>query len=517
MAPRKWSVDSGVNSGKLQAVDTMLDRGLTPGLQGPRSDQRATLQSTLGKVDRGLLLWAEQRGIKIQVLQQGEELEATGALRDLTGQFEQRMNPDTVAKIDQLLAPLTEKIRAEKDPEQAKLLRSQKRNQLAELLNANPCGATVFTHAYSSLLAPELSKAPVSLVETPTLKGMAIHHGAHARTEQKQFYHWMEMLNGDRLSQARQASIEKKSISLKNRPTALARWKKQAAEHPEMVPVDTTLFTLVVPDAHFFAIRPPQPDMLLDQSDLASVQGWRDGDFRGQWFFLDGKTNLLIRDSAVELDTPVHELGHVIDLTLEKEDPEFYNSLRPRIERAHYQARFQGHAITEYSKANKREYIAEGFAAYYDNPRELRSKDPELFGLVDQMVDRCCGLAGADRVLDQKLQRMWQDAVDIDPHSIDPAAIRDQFEQQIKSAPTAEALSKTAMESALRATELGVFTGAAEVSMGTAKAGARQPESLADSVQQAYRQGLDPERQQELFQLGYQYGVWLSSENAARG
>ncbi len=353
--------DSGVTSGKVEAVDTMLIRGATSELRGTNGEQRSLLQSSLNRVDRGLLLWAQQQGVRMQVLQSGEELEAADVLRDLNGRFEQRLRPDIVEKIHTYLEPLTERIGNEKDPERALNLRRQKQRELAELLTANPCGATVFTPAFAPILAPGLSKLAADPTETPTLKSMALHHGANSPEQQGHFFHWMERLNGQRLEQARQATLAEKSELLKDRPEALQNWLRQAVQNPETVPLDVSLFTLVVPDAHFLEYR-EQP-LLIDRSDLRSVEGWRNGDFRGQWFFLEGKSDLLIRASALALDTPIHELGHVIDFTLEKAEPEFYQTLAPRIEKAYGQARLDGHAITAYALANRREYIAEGFAA----------------------------------------------------------------------------------------------------------------------------------------------------------
>jgi hypothetical protein len=500
--------DSGVESGKSEVVDTLLDRGSTPELEGASPTQRDLLQANLGRVDRGLLLWAQQQGVKLQVLRSGEELEATGALRDLADRFDERMKPETVQAVHAHLSDLSDRIRNEKDPKKAPNLRRQKRQEMAEILTNNPCGAAVFTPAFAPLLAPGLSKLAADPTETPTLKGMALHHGADSAEEQEKFYSWMENLNGDRLETARQQSIEERSRLLQDRPQALKRWLKQAAEKPETVPLDATLHTLVVPDAHFLSSGAKENPLLLDRSDLRSVEGWRNGDFRGQWFFLEGKTHLLVRDSALELNTPVHELGHVIDMTLEKQAPEFYAPLRPQIEKAHYQARLHGHAITNYAMANRREYIAEGFAAYYDKPGKLRQVDPELYRLVDKMVEFCCDKAGANRNLDHRLEKMWQHAVQIDHTELEPSVLTNHLEEQIKTTPNVEALSQTAMTTALRASQLGLLTGAAEVALGVAKDGSEIPrQTMSDCVQQAYREGLDIQAQQDLFELGYQYGT----------
>lgn len=379
---------------KREAVDAMLELGSAPELKGPTPEQRETLHANLGRMDQGVLLWASQQGVRLQVLQEGQELDATEALRDLSGRFEERMKPDVVAQVHEHLAPLTERIRTEKDADRALSLRRQKRAQLAEILTLNACGAAVFTPAFAPLLAPGLSKLMADPTETPTLKSMALHHGADSPQEQQQFYSWMETLNGERLEKAREATIEERSRLLKSRPEALQAWLRQANEQPETVPLDATLHTLVVPDAHYFSSGPEKEPLLIDRSDIRSVEGWRNEEFRGQWFFLEGKANLLIRDSAVSLDTPIHEMGHVVDMTLERDEPEFYKSLSPRIERAYSLARSQNRTVSNYSRANRREYIAEGFAAYYGDPDNLKQVDPELYELVDQMVGFCCQKVG---------------------------------------------------------------------------------------------------------------------------
>lgn len=502
--------DSGVESGKFEAVETMIERGETAALGETPVSQRELLQANLSRVDRGLLLWANQQGVRLQVLEEGEELEATQALRDLSGQFEEQIDADKIAKIHQHLEPLTEKIRSEKDADKALSLRRQKRAELAEILTHNPCGGAVFTPAFAPLLAPGLSKLAADPTETPTLKGMALHHGADSAEEQAKFYRWMEMLNGDRLQKARQASIDERSRLLAGKPEAQQRWLEQARTQPETVPLDVTLYTLVVPDAHFFpSVSSPQP-LLIDRSDLRSIEGWSNGDFRGQWFFLGGKSNLLIRESALNLDTPVHELGHVIDMTLEKVEPEFYQTLRPRIEKAHYKARLEGRAISNYAMANRREYIAEGFAAFYTRPQELRHTDPELHSLVEAMVEFCCQKTGADRRLDQSLQKMWRDATATDPGKLDAGALKEQFEKELATTPKAAPLSQSAMVSALRASQSGLLVGIAEAALSVGSATPPE-EKMVDSIQRAYREGLDIEEQRKLFELGYQYSRALAS------
>jgi hypothetical protein len=487
----------------------MLERGLTPLLQGPNLSQRERLEARLSRVDRGVLRWAEARGVRLQVLQSGEELEATQALRDLTGHFEKRLKPDIIEQVHQYLQPLSQQIQSERDPQKALSLRNQKRNQMAEILNANPAGAAVFTPAFAPLLTPGSSKLSADPVETPTLKAMALYQGADSPEEQQSFYSWMRTLNGPRLEAARQASIEERSRLLAAQPGALQAWLRQAEQQPELVPLDVTLHTLVVPDAHFLSSAHQEQPLLLDRSDIRSVEGWRSGDFRGQWFFLEGKANLLIRDSAVDLDTPVHELGHVIDMTLEKEEPQFYASLRPRIEKAHYQARLHGKAISDYAMANRREYIAEGFAAYYDNPGKLRKLDPELHQLVDEMVEFCCRQSGADRLLDQKLQKMWRDAR-AEVHDVhQPAQLREQLEAQIRSTPVAEGWSESARQTALQAARLGLLAGAAEVVLGLATASPAPQKPLVEPLQKAFQEGLSAERQREIFDQAYQIGQSL--------
>ena len=399
-----------LDSGKKSAIASMIEDGFTPSLKGPNATQLEHLHSGLSKVDRGVLLWARQQGVKIQVLQEGEVLEQADVLRDLRGKFEQRIDSEKVDKIAHYLSNLTEKIRNNKEPEENKKWRVQKRNRLAEILTANPCGAAVFTPAFAPLLAPGLSKLDADPTETPTLKSLALHHGADSPQEQKQFYQWMEKLNGERLSKAREASVQEKSQLLSSRPDAQKRWLDQAEKNPELVPLDVTLHTIVVPDAHFFPSHDGGEELLLDRSDMSSIKGWRDKEFRGQWFFLEGKSHILVRDDAVELDTPTHELGHVVDMKLEKNAPEFYSTLRPRIEKSFYQAKLHKKTITRYSRANPREYIAEGFAAYYNRPEELKEKAPELHQIIKEMVNYCCQEAGVDGKMGANLQKMHRDA-----------------------------------------------------------------------------------------------------------
>jgi hypothetical protein len=159
--------------------------------------------------------------------------------------------------------------------------------------------------------------------------------------------------------------------------------------------------------------------------------------------------------------------------------------------------------------ANRREYIAEGFAAYYETPEKLRKIDPELYQLVDEMVEFCCRQAGADRVLDRKLQQMWQQAMATAPQ--DPSELRVRFEQQLTTTPSAQALSPSAMAAALGAAQYGLLAGASAVALGLIPPAPGPEQTLADPVQQAYRQGLDTTTQRDLFELAYQVGRGLSA------
>ncbi len=101
---------------------------------------------------------------------------------------------------------------------------------------------------------------------------------------------------------------------------------------------------------------------------------------------------------------------------------------------------------------------------------------------------------------------MWEEAVRTDPTEVDPTLLRHQFRAQLQRIPKAEALSRTASSVALAASQLGLLAGAAETALGLVAATPWPSQALVTPIQEAYFEGIDSSKQEQLFELGYRHG-----------
>ena len=89
-----------------------------------------------------------------------------------------------------------------------------------------------------------------------------------------------------------------------------------------------------------------------------------------------------------------HEVGHAVDHLVERLDPDFYQDWSADLQEA-YDAVGSGQsgAISDYSRTNLREYLADGSKFYHQQPDQLRQTDPALYELVDELTERAVELA----------------------------------------------------------------------------------------------------------------------------
>ncbi len=256
------------------------------------------------------------------------------------------------------------------------------------------------------------------MTNMPTnLEGMASIHGAKTDEEKQEFYKSVRTLNGGSLDTAMQKEIKQYEDLLPNIKDPDARREtekliREAKAHPEKMPFSAKQGNILVPDT-FYYHAPGTPDnkpgTRYDEHDFGTLQGWHDTDtgkvnsgrdeegrpegIMGQYFFKDNVNRITVRDHRLSDSTPVHELGHAIDAQVERDDPAFHKNWSTRLHNASEDVdKGKSKSISDYSRTNDKEYLAEGFHMFYDDPKLLKSKDPALYGLVEELSAKAAEL-----------------------------------------------------------------------------------------------------------------------------
>lgn len=305
-------------------------------------------------------------------------------------------------------------------------LRQQKNEYLGKALGDSNLPLTDYHIPMSSI--PDGGVAAQGLVlmsqQPVSTESMAVTHGFTTPQEKAQFNSWVEGINGERLAKARGEMLGNLAdfVAKNPRDTNAKNLLAAAKAHPETIPVDHKRFNILVPDIH--ARREPKPGaspgsppsqtgkpLFVDEHDLSTLRDWYGPEGRridkpfdektgegtpleGQFFGKGDLNRIVVMNTNLGDGVPTHELGHAIDNLVKKEDPAFYAPWQHRLDVA-YKAADNGHEkqISEYSRTNTREYLAEGFRGYYHDPKLLKTKDPELFALVKELTQRASDLA----------------------------------------------------------------------------------------------------------------------------
>lgn len=225
--------------------------------------------------------------------------------------------------------------------------------------------------------------------------------GARAPEQVAEYNRLVEGINGERLTEARSASMrfmEERLSTLEpgQRQQAeemLARWR----EDPTTIPIDATRHNIFVPNLFY------GPDgQRMNLHDATSLLAWTDDDGRvredsqlaGQYFRTNRRVLVSERsavgNSGLSGDVGIHEAGHAVDHLVRDLDPTFYQEWQGRLREAHEASR--GSTVTDYAGTNPSEYIAEGISHYYADPLLLRSTDPALYSLTEELLHRAAEL-----------------------------------------------------------------------------------------------------------------------------
>ena len=408
---------------RLQLLHSFLAEA--PGIAAPSELEKRQLCENLDRVDTGVLSWLSRAGVGFVVLHQGDDLAQSQLLRRQSLQEWRQQLPACRQAGEELHQ---QRLQEQSFPWQ----------------NLKP-PVSMFQPRSDGPLGPRLT----------TLEVIAAHHGARNPEEKQLFYQLVEELNGPRLAEARQENE--------------AKLRDQGFERdPSLVPVDPLKHTLLFPDLYFCG------PTLLDGHDFQTLQTWHGGgaqvsfqksdndEWNGQYLYLGDQKRVLVRNTVLQEKTPIHELGHALDMQLETQDPGFYAGFHTQLVHAFNRAGSNSQAISNYALANLREYFAEGFAHYHLDAAKLKKQDPALNALVEAACQHACQLAGFEaksgrNVRQQLAELPKQVNQSLEQLAHDPVATRDQLN---KVSQTLKA--RSGQDTALLAVSYGLMAGAAD-------------------------------------------------------
>jgi hypothetical protein len=257
-----------------------------------------------------------------------------------------------------------------------------------------------------------------AIAAMPTnLEGMATVHGAKTKDEKEEFYKTVRTLNGGILDAALQKEIKQYESLLPNIKDPEVRKEtenliREARANPEKMTFSPKQANILVPDTFYYhAPGTPEstPGTRYDEHDYGSLQSWHNAEtgkansgndeegrpdgVMGQYFYKDNVNRFTVRDHQLDNSTPVHELGHAIDDQVKRDDPEFHKSWSTRLHSAYEDVgNGKAQSISDYSRTNDSEYLAEGVQKFYSDPKLLKSKDPALYKLVEELSAKAAEL-----------------------------------------------------------------------------------------------------------------------------
>lgn len=409
--------------GNGHLVEQLLE---TQGPGAPSAEEAAQLEKTLGVVDAGALQLLAKQGTKIGVVNPGEDMYQMGVLREVDMQQMQQNMPTYQKQLNQLDAQLDARFAAPMadlqkqmqglaadDPKRQELdlqlarLQGQRTYELSQGIEAGGIPARPLLAPLSAKEAanPELAQMASQVVESPLpTSAMADIHGANTPERLQEFEQLMQGLNGDRLTAARAEGLEGLKARVEAAKTPEDRQRLQgyldaALQDPTQIPIDHRAHNIVVPNVHY--VDHNGQTSRLPLHDRVSLNNWGDGGtgaapevnpntgegsvLKGQYF--EDMNRVLVRDSRLDSDTPVHEIGHAIEGAVQRGDPQYYADFEPRLREAYQQAT-RGTTVSAYAQSSPREYIAEGVAHYYEDPKALNAADPALYALTQELLSK---------------------------------------------------------------------------------------------------------------------------------
>lgn len=401
-----WGLLSGAASAMVSVQASGLMETVGPG--APRPAEAAQLQQRLHRADPAILKLLERDGVRYSVVRPGTSFAALGALESRSLQDYQARVPEMRQQAErarQAAAPfrrgldslLRQRQAGRLDPGLEERISLMQRDMRQAALDALPAGSWIAPYAIPSLAGQlrdrdglhelvRLQREPKGTVRMAELVG--------ARGEQVgEYQRLLEAINGPELQAARQASLQQAT------PQQRQAWEKD----PGQIPLDLKSFLILAPDLAYLpdgqggSLRAPILDAGV-QAAWANAQGKTvtQSPIRGQYF--PNSRKVLVQSNRIapsrgepHAHTPVHEMGHALEAAVERHDPRFYQNWLGRVQGAFQRARSQS-SVSEYATTNLAEYIAEGVGHYYEDPGLLKQKDPQLFRLTQELLEKAADL-----------------------------------------------------------------------------------------------------------------------------
>ena len=236
-------------------------------------------------------------------------------------------------------------------------------------------------------------------INTPhTLEQMARMHGAQTSAEIASFVSTVKTLNRDALPSLQAQGLQRlqSRLAATRDPAQRQQLVDQLAKGPDAIPLDHENNLILVPNIYNYrpAGQTGGEATVVDYHDYASLQQWNDASGRikhadpkvytvsAEHFDRDGMNTIVIRSTALTAACAVHELGHSLESIIERTAPPFARQFEEGKEAAYENPPGRGY-ITDYAATSANENMAEGFAMRFNNPSQLRAKDPGLSRLID--------------------------------------------------------------------------------------------------------------------------------------
>ena len=401
-----WGLLSGAASAMVQVQTSGLMETSGPG--APRPSETAQLEQRLQRADPAILKLLQHDGVRYSVVRPGTSFAALGALESRTPQDYQSRLPEMRQQAErarQAAAPfrrgleslLQQRVAGRLDAGLEDRIAMMQRDMRQAALEALPSSSWIAPYAIPSLAGQlrdrdglhelvRLQREPKGTARMAELVG--------ARGEQLAEYQaLLESINGPELQAARQAALQQAS------PQQRAAREKD----PGQIPLDLKSYLIMAPDLAYVAdgqggsLRASILDAGV-QAAWANAQGKTvaQSPIRGQYF--PNNRKVLVQSHRIapskgeaHAHTPIHEMGHALEAAVERHDPRFYQNWLARVQGAFQRARSQT-SVSEYATTNLAEYIAEGVGHYYEDPALLKSKDPQLFQLTQQLLEKAAEL-----------------------------------------------------------------------------------------------------------------------------
>lgn len=399
--------------------------------------QRSSLVSSLSRVDASILEVAKNNNIRVGVVNSGQDMLEMGALKPRSFEDYQQRLPqmreagDRAATVAQEYERRMEEAfppgKAEagfggfnlsaEEQQKFVLLDREKRAALGAALEGGKLGVIPFTLPRSDN-GPSMGMPPQSPGPMPT-NLMAALAGAQSPEQFKEYETLLAGINGERLTEARNESLEGFAKYITTLPVDQQSQARQSLEqlknNPGQIRINQEKHHILVPDLYYRKDAEGQ-SVRLNLHDTETLMNWGDaaGKSRGRW---DEKTNpqgsgmdgqyfretrrVLVQAEAVAPgadaghgDLAIHELGHGLQDVVRTKDPAFHDTWVKKLEAAHLTAAAAQNmgekpagSVSSYALTNPGEYLAEGVAHYYDDPKLLRTKDPALFALTQEFLE----------------------------------------------------------------------------------------------------------------------------------